>query len=303
MAAKYACYHNLAKKCFILDIDIHHGNGIQDLTYNDPQIFYLSIHRASFGKRGYQQQENWFYPGTGRPNEVGEGDGTGTNLNIAWPEGGMKDDEYAAAFTDVVIPLLMQYKPDLILIACGLDAVEGDLLGDCGVSPEMYYRMTRAVIEAVPPSTPIVAALEGGYNVDKSAECMENVALALLDDPLDVEKRQNYTSWSSASLLPQRPQAVTHEIRWMQHHHVARRSPSGDSSAPARKIPRTQRLAQKSLEKSTKALKVRGGTCLPCGCHFQCHHSECLPLKKRKLLEELLGSYDSSIEEDSSIGE
>jgi hypothetical protein len=61
------------------------GNGIQDLTYDDPSIFYLSIHRACFSKK----QKNWFYPGTGKPSEIGDGYGAGTNLNIVFGEGGM----------------------------------------------------------------------------------------------------------------------------------------------------------------------------------------------------------------------
>ena len=74
MAAKHALHTGRANRVFILDWDIHHGNGIQDLTYDDPNIFYLSIHRAP-GK-------DWFYPGTGKYKEVGEGMGAGTNLNI-----------------------------------------------------------------------------------------------------------------------------------------------------------------------------------------------------------------------------
>jgi histone deacetylase 6 len=184
-------YTGRANRVFILDWDIHHGNGIQDLTFNDPQIFYLSIHRAAFSKK----KENWFYPGTGRPSEIGVGDGTGTNLNICWSVGGMGNEEYAAAFSQVALPLLYHFKPDLILIACGLDAVQGDLIGDCGLTPDMYYSMTRSLLEAA-PKTPIVAALEGGYNIETSAECMENVALALLDEPLDFEERQKYITWS-----------------------------------------------------------------------------------------------------------
>jgi acetoin utilization deacetylase AcuC-like enzyme len=192
IGAKHAIATGRARRVFILDWDIHHGNGIQDVTIDDPQIFYLSIHRASFSKR----PSKWFYPGTGRPSEVGVGDGEGTNLNIVFGEGGMGDEEYAAAFSHLVLPVLYNFKPDLILISCGLDAVQGDLIGDCGLSTEMYYTMTRSLLEAA-PTTPIVAALEGGYNVQKSAECMEKVALALLDEPLDFEQRKKYVTWTS----------------------------------------------------------------------------------------------------------
>lgn len=109
---------------------------------------------------------------------------------------GMGDAEYAGVFSHLVLPVLYNYKPDLIIIACGLDAVKGDLIGDCGLSSDMFYTMTRSLLEAA-PVTPIVMALEGGYNVNKSAECMEKVALALLDEPLDSEKRKKYIVWTS----------------------------------------------------------------------------------------------------------
>eukprot|EP00934_Nitzschia_sp_Nitz4_P006799 Nitzschia sp. Nitz4//scaffold21_size171442//93257//94718//NITZ4_002170-RA/size171442-processed-gene-0.54-mRNA-1//-1//CDS//3329542438//6789//frame0 len=266
VAAKHACYTERAQKVFILDWDIHHGNGIQDLTYNDPQIFYLSIHRASFGRK----KDHWFYPGTGRPTEIGDGDGAGTNLNIVWGEGGMGDVEYATAFSDVVLPILSHFKPDLIIIACGLDAAEGDLLGDCGLSPDMFYRMTRTLLEAA-PTTPIVAALEGGYNVAKSAECMEKVALALLDEPLDMTQRTDFVSWSSASILPQRPHVVTHEVQKMNK-----------QSKKIANATKTGRTAKKAVLKTARALERSGGTCL-CGCHYMCHHSLSLPMKKRKV--------------------
>lgn len=108
----------------------------------------------------------------------------------------MGDAEYACAFSHLVLPVLYNLKPDLILVACGLDAAKGDLIGDCGLSSEMYYTMTRCLLEAS-PRTPIVMALEGGYNVEKSAECMANVALALLDDPLHDDERKKYTVWTS----------------------------------------------------------------------------------------------------------
>jgi Histone deacetylase domain len=267
IAAKHALYGSgQANRVFILDWDIHHGNGIQDLTFDDPNIFYLSIHRAKFGKK-----QHWFYPGTGRPSEIGRGDAMGTNLNIAFGEGGMGDQEYASAFSQVVLPLLHNFKPDLILIACGLDAVQGDLLGDCGLSAGMYYSMTRSVIEA-DPTTPIVVALEGGYNISKSAECMENVALAMLDESLDSNKRHKYTSWTCRSIMPQKHQ-VMHTKETLRFQQLA-----SCCDIPATKA---SRAAAKAIKRSASCLERKGGTCL-CGCHFLCRHAACLPMKKRK---------------------
>jgi hypothetical protein len=268
VAAKHALYGSgQANRVFILDWDIHHGNGIQDLTFDDPNIFYLSIHRATFGKKN----QHWFYPGTGRPSEIGCGDAMGTNLNIAFGEGGMGDQEYAAAFSQVVLPLFHNFKPDLVLIACGLDAVQGDLLGDCGLSPGMYYSMTRSLIEA-DPTTPIVVALEGGYNVSKSAECMECVALAMLDESLDPDKRHKYTSWTCRSIMPQKHQVMqTKETLKIQNLAACCGIPATKAS----------RAAAKAIKRTASALERKGGTCM-CGCHFLCRHAACLPMKKRK---------------------
>jgi acetoin utilization deacetylase AcuC-like enzyme len=186
VAAKHAITTGRAKRVFILDWDIHHGNGIQDLTYDDPNIFYLSIHRTSFEQDGgndKKYKEEWFYPGTGRPTEVGEGHGAGANLNLVWTHSGMGNEEYATAFAELVLPVLSSFQPDLILVACGLDAAKGDLLGDCGLSPDMYYIMTKSLLDQAGADIPMVVVLEGGYNISVSAECMENVALALLDEP------------------------------------------------------------------------------------------------------------------------
>ncbi|KAL3907764.1 MAG: hypothetical protein SGARI_003378 [Bacillariaceae sp.] len=136
----------------------------------------------------------------GRPSETGNQAGTGTNLNIAFGEGRMTDAEYAATFTHLVLPILCNYKPDLILIACGFDAVKGDLIGDCGLTPNMYYSMTRSLLE-VSPKTPLVVALEGGYNVELSALCMEKVALALLDESPSVEEGNDRIVWTSTVSL------------------------------------------------------------------------------------------------------
>jgi hypothetical protein len=179
VAAKHAIATGRANRVFILDWDIHHGNGTQDLCYDDPNIFYLSLHRASFKT----QSKHWFYPGTGKPSEVGKSAGEGTNLNIVWGQGGMGNVEYAAAFSEVVLPVLSSYGPDLIIIGAGYDAAEGDLLGDCGLTPEMYYVMMKSIMEAAGRRTPVVIVQEGGYNLDVIATCSEAVALALLDEP------------------------------------------------------------------------------------------------------------------------
>jgi acetoin utilization deacetylase AcuC-like enzyme len=276
IAAKHAIMTGRAKRVFIMDWDIHHGNGIQDLTYDDPSIFYMSIHRGGGGARTY------FYPGTGRPTEVGA---AGTNLNIAWNVSGMGDEEYTAAFTQMVIPALQHFRADLIIVACGLDAAQGDYIGDCGLTEDMFYHMTRMLIDATTTenntntnnkdkdtAVPIVVALEGGYNIETSANCMEKIALALLDEPLllmvEEENEQEQPGDSSTAKKVKK----------------ARRYASSNPDAHT--------AAMRSIQRSAQALQREGGTCVS-GCHYKCKHvsaHHALPLKKRRSYKKVVGN-------------
>ena len=173
IAAKYALAEKKANRVVILDWDIHDGNGTAEATINDENIFRIDLHR-------FNPREG-FYPYTGPPTEVGSGQSRGLNLNMAWSHGGMGNTEYAAAFHELILPLLVDFQPDMLIISCGLDAAMGDLLGGCDLTPDFYHAMTRATIEAVGPETPIVCALEGGYSMSVIPDCMEAVTLAMLN--------------------------------------------------------------------------------------------------------------------------
>lgn len=95
----------------------------------------------------------------------------------------MGNTEYAAAFYELILPLLAEYQPDLLIISCGLDAAMGDLLGGCEVTPDFFHAMTRATLEVVGPNTPVVCALEGGYTMSSLCDSMEAVTLAMLNCP------------------------------------------------------------------------------------------------------------------------
>lgn len=172
VAAKYALQSGKLpsnkNRVVIVDWDIHHGNGTQELTYDDPNIFYISLHRYDAN----------FFPHTGCCDEVSE---SGTNLNVAWTEPAMGNAEYAAAFSELILPLIVSYDPGLVLVSCGLDAAANDLLGDCKLQPPFYNAMMRSLLAAVGHDTPVVVALEGGYTMNVIAECMEAVSLALLN--------------------------------------------------------------------------------------------------------------------------
>lgn len=112
----------------------------------------------------------------------------------------MGNVEYAGAFAELVLPVLSSFNPDLIIVASGLDAAKGDLLGDCGLTPEMYYIMMDSVLE-VGGDIPVVVALEGGYNLRVISECMQAVALALLDEPFDENTESSLSQfWSHEEL-------------------------------------------------------------------------------------------------------
>ena len=96
----------------ILDWDVHHGNGIQEIFESDPNVLYVSTHRYG----------NGFYPGTGHPTECGTNEGAGTSVNMAWSGTNYGDREYLAAFDRLIMPIAREYGPELVIVAAGFDA-------------------------------------------------------------------------------------------------------------------------------------------------------------------------------------
>jgi acetoin utilization deacetylase AcuC-like enzyme len=138
----------------ILDWDVHHGNGTQDIFYEDGEVLYLSAHQSPF------------YPGTGWADEVGEGEGEGLTVNVPLPAGS-GEDVYAAAFAGVFLPVLREFRPALVLISAGYDAHRADPLGGMALEDASFGRFAAALaslareIGAAPPAI----VLEGGYNL------------------------------------------------------------------------------------------------------------------------------------------
>jgi len=167
--------HEDVSRVMILDWDVHHGNGIQDITYDDPNIMYVSLHRYGDG----------FYPGTGAVSEVGS---AGTNVNVGWKEKGLGDADYLAAFDIVIEPVVKAFSPDLIIIAAGFDAADGDPLGGMLLSTAGYGHMTRRLCKI--GSGRVVVALEGGYALRPLATCAAATLRALLgDEPKPISSR------------------------------------------------------------------------------------------------------------------
>ncbi len=154
---------NGTERVAILDWDVHHGNGTQDIFYDCGDVFYCSIH------------ERGLYPGTGEMSEIGEDEGEGTTANIAFPAGG-GDSAYMAAIDEVFDPLLADFEPDLLLVSAGFDAHEHDPISRMSVSTEGYGVLSarvRALAERLDAGLGFV--LEGGYGLETLSESITTV--------------------------------------------------------------------------------------------------------------------------------
>jgi len=151
-----------AERVAIVDVDVHHGNGTQHIFYRDPSVLYISSHQFPY------------YPGTGAAEEVGEGPGRGTTLNLPL-EAGTKDDEFIGVYEDRAVPALEAFKPDVILVSAGFDAHERDPLGGLRVTTEGYRRVVARLGAAAARlcGGRIAFVTEGGYDLGALQECLE----------------------------------------------------------------------------------------------------------------------------------
>ena len=162
-----------AKRIAILDWDVHHGDSSQKLTFADPSILYLSLHKFNKGA---------FYPGeSGDVKNVGEGPGEGFNLNfpINQAQGQfVGDQEYIFAYERMVLPVLKEFKPEIVLVSCGFDCLLFDPLGGFQVTQDALSYMLYSISNQV--TQKVVVALEGGYNLRQlpiASECLLRVLL------------------------------------------------------------------------------------------------------------------------------
>ncbi|EPE07668.1 histone deacetylase [Ophiostoma piceae UAMH 11346] len=173
-------YPDVCRKVMILDWDVHHGNGIQNMFYDDPNVLYVSLHVYGGGV---------FYPGVPPDPEIPDGNidkcgrnaGLGRNINIGWDNQGMGDGEYMAAFQKIVMPIANEFNPDFVIISAGFDAAAGDELGGCFVSPECYAHMTHMLMSLA--SGKVSVCLEGGYNLKAISASALAVARTLMGEP------------------------------------------------------------------------------------------------------------------------
>jgi acetoin utilization deacetylase AcuC-like enzyme len=154
IAARYAQQTHGIDRVAIIDWDVHHGNGTQDIFYDDGSVFYFSTH-----------QHPW-YPGTGMRAETGEGKGRKTTLNAPLPAG-TRMDAIEAAFGEA-IKAMKAHKPDLVIISAGFDSRHGDPLGDFHLRDHDFVKLTRMMIDLAGEIAEgrIISVLEGGYSLE-----------------------------------------------------------------------------------------------------------------------------------------
>ncbi len=138
----------------IIDWDVHHGNGTQDLFYERNDVFYASIH------------EEGLYPGTGEANETGTGVGEGANLNVPLPSG-VPDSGYLHVIEEVIVPAFDRFDPDLLLVSAGFDAHQQDPISRMHLSTEGYALLTDRLRRL---GVPTGYVLEGGYGLETLAD-------------------------------------------------------------------------------------------------------------------------------------
>lgn len=173
IAAKDLIEHHGVARVLVADFDVHHGNGVQDVFWDDGRVAYLSVHRYPF------------YPGTGAADEKGEGRGRGTTVNVPLPaEAG--DAAYAGGFAAALERLAGRFRPEFVLVSAGFDAHAADPVGGMRVSTEGFSWMSRALLDVADTFAGgrIVSLLEGGYHPEATAAAIvEHVrVLARADD-------------------------------------------------------------------------------------------------------------------------
>jgi acetoin utilization deacetylase AcuC-like enzyme len=170
IAARYAQEVFKVGKVAIIDWDVHHGNGTQEIFYDDPTVFYISLHQYPF------------YPGTGSSDEKGTGKGYGFTLNFPMPAGS-DDEDYLKVFGEEIVPALEKFQPEFIIISAGFDAHRDDPLAGMNLTEEAFHKMTKLTNEVARKfsNSKILSVLEGGYNLKALALSVESHLKGLLE--------------------------------------------------------------------------------------------------------------------------
>ncbi len=169
LAAQYARRRLGIERVLIVDWDVHHGNGTQDIFYGDGGVFVFNTHQSPL------------YPGTGAARETGEGAGKGTTLNCPFPAGSGRA-EILGAFETKLVPAMEIFRPELVLISAGFDSRGGDPLGGFKLTDQDFADLTRLVRSMADQTAEgrVVSLLEGGYDLSGLASAAAAHVRAML---------------------------------------------------------------------------------------------------------------------------
>jgi len=187
VAAKVAISEFGLNRVLIVDWDVHHGDGTQELTYSSEKMCFMSLHRYDKGQ---------FYPAKegGSAKMCGKGQGKGFNVNVPLDGEGHGDFSYVEIFEQLIIPVATEYDPELILISAGFDSARGDPLGEMDLTEGGYAYMTSALRKICPK---IVICLEGGYNLDVIPKMYHRV-LSVLINNTDVNPQETKEKYAES---------------------------------------------------------------------------------------------------------
>jgi len=172
IAAKYLLDSKIFQRIMIIDIDVHHGNGTQNIFYDSKDVFYYSIH----------EHPTFLFPGTGRFFDTGKKNGKGFTLNSPMkPES--EDDDYFKELLNKFYPAVCEFKPEIILVSAGYDGHKNDIMGDICLSTNGFRRIFYALkyLAAEYCEDRIMIFLEGGYEPEVLSRCILNTLDGMTD--------------------------------------------------------------------------------------------------------------------------
>lgn len=180
VAARHLQKRHGLRRVLIVDIDVHHGNGTQDIFYEDDSVFFFCLHQHPL------------YPGSGRPAETGRGRGTGFTMNVDLPAGA-GDAEALAALRDRLRPAMESFKPEFVLVSAGFDGHADDPLGSLRYTEDGYAAMTQEIVDLANryASGRVVFFLEGGYALEALAQSVDRVLEELQGQHAETQSQES----------------------------------------------------------------------------------------------------------------
>ncbi len=203
IAASYLLRHFSKKRVLILDIDAHHGNGIQEIFYDTSKVLYIGLH-----------QDPRDFPNTGFTDEVGENEGLGYTVNLPFPFR-TPDKLYLKGFNQIVIPIIRQYKPEFILVSAGFDGYYADPVGALSLSSHIYPNLFSHIMNSASQSCngKLVAILEGGYHLAILGRIVTSVIAKLAGVPYRLRSKRG---WQPSAGVVRRAERVIDEVKRVQ---------------------------------------------------------------------------------------